>query len=346
MFKNVQGFRLGFFVFLGILLIFVSIFMIGNKDSLFVETFKLKTYFSTVEGLRNGATVRLSGMDVGSVKSIEIIQDTSINNVEVVFEIQKEYNSFIRLDSEVTIETEGIVGAKLLNISPGSAKYEIVRDGGIVKGKNPINMGAIITETTGIISYTRKITEDFADIVKKINEGQGTIGKLVNDEKLYNSTVRITQNADKSLSVMTNKLEEISGFVVNMGTGLNRVVIKLDSSIADIQHMVSKTRKGEGLLGKMMNDEGTYDSVKTVINNLIRTTKMTQEGAESFMENMEALKHNWLFKSYFEQRGYWDKTDYEKKIEEKLEEIKKQNELLDERIKKLQSINTENESRK
>jgi phospholipid/cholesterol/gamma-HCH transport system substrate-binding protein len=69
------------------------------------------------------------------------------------------------------------------------------------------------------------------------------------------------------------------------------------------------------------------------------TTKMTQEGAESFMENMEALKHNWLFKSYFEQRGYWDKADYEKELDKKILEIKEQNEALEERIKKLQQLN-------
>lgn len=339
MFKNLEGARLGIFVFLGTALIFLSIFLVGNKESLFSETITLNTYFSNVEGLRNGASVRLSGMNVGTIINIELVPGKEKQNVLVTFQVQKSIINFIRLDSQTSIETEGLVGAKILSIKPGSSEFEIVKSGATLLSKDPLNMAEIINETTGIIQYTKDITKDFSEIVRKVNEGSGSIGKLLNDDDLHNAVVKVTQSANTSLVSITDKLESLSLIVEDMGGGMNKLVTRLDTSIADINSLLSKVKNGEGFIGKLINDSSPFDSVKTIINNLIMTTKMTQEGAEAFMENMEALKHNWLFKSYFEQRGYWDKADYEKELDKKILEIKEQNEALEERIKKLQQLN-------
>lgn len=340
MFKNLEGARLGIFVFLGTALIFLSIFLVGNKDSLFVETITLKTYFSNIEGLRNGAAVRLSGMNVGTITSIDLVNNGK-NNVEVTFTVQKSVVNFIRLDSEAAVETEGLVGAKILTIRPGNPDFEIVKEGGVIKSKTPMNMAEIVSQTTGIIEYTKNITRDFADIVKKINDGSGTIGQLVNDKELYANVVNITKTANNSLNKVNSKLDDLTGVVSDMSKGMNSVLGKLDASIADIQVVIKKVKNGEGFVGKLLNDDSPFDSVKVVINNLIKTTENTQRGTEALMENMEALKHNWMFKSYFEQRGYWSKSDYEKELDNKLQEIKKQNEELESRIKKLKELEKE-----
>ncbi|OGU36815.1 MAG: hypothetical protein A2068_08230 [Ignavibacteria bacterium GWB2_35_6b] len=102
--------------------------------------------------------------------------------------------------------------------------------------------------------------------------------------------------------------------------------------------MIGDIKKGKGTLGLLMKDESVYDSVKATINNLVGTTEATMIGARRFAENMEALKHNWLFKSYFEQRGYWETADYEKSIDEKILELRKQNEELQKRINELKDL--------
>ncbi|MFA8342159.1 MAG: MlaD family protein [Rhodothermaceae bacterium] len=343
MFKNFKGARLGLFVFLGTALIFLAIFLVGNKDSLFSDKMSMKAYFSNVEGLRTGASVRLSGMDVGTVSRIVLIKNGEKANVEVTFDVRKEISHFVRLDSEASIETEGLVGAKILALTPGSTDFEIVTEGSVVKSKDPVNMAEIIAETQGIIKYTKEITKDFSEIVEKVNQGKGSIGLLVNDDQLYHSTVKITKSADKSLNLITSKLDELSSFVDGLSRNTNSVLEKLDTTIGDISYMIADVKKGKGFVGKMLTDEAPFDSIKTIINNLVNTTQNTQAATASFAENMEALKHNWLFKSYFEQRGYWNKADYEKEIDKKIETLKAQNKELEIKLKALQELQAETE---
>jgi phospholipid/cholesterol/gamma-HCH transport system substrate-binding protein len=87
-----------------------------------------------------------------------------------------------------------------------------------------------------------------------------------------------------------------------------------------------------------VSDKSAYDSVKAIINNLIITANQARIGAERFADNMEALKHNWLFKGYFEKRGYWERSEYEKELNLKLEEIKRQQKELEKRIQELREL--------
>lgn len=334
MFKHFEGARLGIFIFLGTVLMVISILLLGNKESLFVSTISVKSYFSAIEGLKSGAPVRLSGYDIGSVSGVSLAPDTS-GRVEVELRIDENVRHFIRLDSQASIETEGLVGKKIIAITPGSPDMEIVKNGGVIPSKDPVNISEIIEETQEIMAYVKDITKDFSGIVNKINAGNGSIGRLVNDDELYESTVAITQSADKSLKEITEKFEEVSGFLINASTGFESVVANVDTTMANIKAIIAKVDNGEGVLGGLVSDNSSYDSIKAVINNLVSTTDATMRGASKFAENMEALKHNWLFKSYFEQRGYWDKMDYEGELDAKIFQLRRQNEILDEKIREM-----------
>ena len=104
MLKNLEGARLGIFIFFGSVLLIIFIFFIGNKDSMFVKTINIKAYFTNVEGLKPGAPVRLSGYDIGSVSSLVLVPGSS-GKIEVTMMIQKDMIKFIRLDSQDSIET-------------------------------------------------------------------------------------------------------------------------------------------------------------------------------------------------------------------------------------------------
>jgi len=120
MLKHLEGARLGLFIFLGSALIVLSIFTIGNKESLFVQSISLMSRFNNIEGLKSGAPVRLSGYTIGSVSSI-MLADDSAGTVIVTMRIDQELRHFIHLDSEASIQTEGLVGKKIISITPGSA---------------------------------------------------------------------------------------------------------------------------------------------------------------------------------------------------------------------------------
>lgn len=337
MFKQLEGARLGIFIFLGTVLLVVSIFLIGSKESLFVSTIKIKTYFESIEGLKTGAPVRLSGYDIGNVSSIELADDNS-GRVLVILDIQDNMRHLIRLDSKAAVETEGIVGKKLVTITPGSPNLDVIQDYGFIKSKSPLNISAVIDEAKQTLGYLKVIAEDFSEMSAKVNSGEGTLGKLINDDQLYNATVSITKTADKSLDSLTTKFSEISDYIVSFGENLKSIINNADETMISVKNIVTSIENGEGVAGALLKDKSMTDSVKSMITNFTRTAKNVDIATVKLAENMEALKHNWLFKSYFEERGYWDVSEYQKEIDAKLQEIQTQKLILDSKINEMKEL--------
>ncbi|MEI7812888.1 MAG: MlaD family protein [Ignavibacteria bacterium] len=339
--KNLGKVRLGAFVIFGTALMILAVFLIAGKESLFSPAYTIKSRFTTVEGLRNGAMVRLSGINIGSIKDIELANDTT-GNVIVTMRIGMDVMNFIRQDTRASIETEGLVGNKIIVLSVGSTAYNVIRDNGYVRSVAPVNMAQIIAEGQGTISYLKSITKDFSEIMDKINSGEGTIGKIINDNELYDAATHITRSADKSLTSITGKLNEISDIVRNTTGNFQVVMANLDTVVVNVGGLITDVKMGKGILGALVTDKGIYtDSVRSMLNNLTVATNEVRIGVTRFSENMEALKHNWLFKSYFEERGYWDVAQYEKSIDGKLAELKEKTRALDEKIKELRASETE-----
>ncbi|MCW8850311.1 MAG: MlaD family protein [Melioribacteraceae bacterium] len=337
MLKHLEGAKLGLFIFLGTVLLVIAIFLLGSKDSLFSDNILVKSYFDNVEGLRTGAAVRLNGLSVGSVSDVRLL-DLNQYRVEVTMRINRDVQQFIRLDSEAAIETEGIIGSKIVVITPGSKENAIVNDGGTIVSQSAVNMNQIIAETQDIMTYMKELTKELAQVLGKVNKGEGTIGKLVNDEQLYFEAVNIVQSADTSLNIMVNRLERMSGFIIGLGSSVEGIIGNVDSAAIDLRNLIASIEGGEGALGALIADESVYDSIKTVVHNLTQTTYSAKIGTEAFAENMEALKHNWLFKKYFEERGYWSKTEYEEKLNAQIAEIEKSKKELDERLNRLEEL--------
>ncbi len=338
MLKDLSGAKLGIFIFFGSILLVIGIFMLGNKDQLFVSTFNIKAYFKNIEGLRNGASVRFGGIDVGAVKDIKIMPDTS-GLVEVSMRIKSEIRRFIKKDSRASIETEGLVGNKVVLITMGSDRADIISDGGIILSKEPLSFADVIDETQGILSYTKEMTKNLSEIIARVNSGEGTIGKILNDEELYKAATSITKTADRSLSSLTDDLRNIISLFDELGKGVETVVKNTNNVVAGIDTLLKGVSEGKGVLGTLMTDQGTEGkSINKILENLVQVSEDTKTSASRLAENMEALKHNWLFKTYFENRGYWDKADFEKQIDTKLLELDEKIQTLDKKIIELKSL--------
>jgi phospholipid/cholesterol/gamma-HCH transport system substrate-binding protein len=337
MFKNMPAVRLGVFVVLGLALIVIAIFMIGQKNSLFSSTFNVKAYFNDVQGIQSGATVRLSGINVGSVSKISIVNDAS-GRVEVSMNLQTDIQRFIRTDTKASIETEGLVGNKVIVLKIGSSSAEQVKDGGYIQSEEPLGFSAIIAETQGIMQYTKSMTKDLADIVGRVNNGEGTIGKVLKDDELYNNAANLTREADLSLKSITDEIKRVVGVFDTLGVGVKNVVRNVNSTVSNIDTIIINVNEGRGVLGALLTS-GKYDStIATVITNVEKTSDDARISASRLAENMEALKHNWLFKSYFENRGYWDAATYEDDINAKLKDLDQKMKLINEQIETLRKL--------
>lgn len=338
MLKKLSGAKLGIFIFLGSALLIIGIFVLGNKEALFKSTFTVNAYFQNVQGLRNGAPVRLSGVDVGAVKGIKIIGEQA-SIIEVSMRVLSDVRKFIRTDTEAGIETEGLVGFKFISLQISDSHAEPVEDGGTILVREPVSFADIIEETQGIMAYTKEMTKNLADIVKKINAGEGTFGKLLNDKELYNTATDITKIAKNTLDSLSTDFRNIVESYNQLGKGMGDVLNSINSTLANVDTILTNVKEGKGVVGSLFAD-GTHGDTTfaSIISNLNDITEGAKIATIKLNENMEALKHNWLFKSYFEDRGYWDTGEYEKEIDRKTEELNEKIKLLEEKIDELKSL--------
>ena len=336
--KKLTGAKLGLFLFLGSTLLVIGIFVLGNKEALFKPTFTVKAYFQKVEGLRDGAPVRLSGVDVGAVKSITIVGEKA-SSIEVSMRLLSDVRKFIKTDTEAGIETEGLVGYKFISLNIKESDAEPVLDGGTILAKEPVSFADVIEETQGIMAYTKDMTKNLSEIVAKINAGEGTLGKILNDEELYYAAAEITKSANTSMDSITSDLRNVVGIFDEMGLRMNNVVTRVNSAVASLDTILFNVRKGKGVIGSLLVEGNPED---TTISSIIRNIKLITDEAKlatsKLNENMEALKHNWLFKSYFEERGYWDVTEYEKEIDKKTQELNARIKEIEDKINELQTL--------
>jgi phospholipid/cholesterol/gamma-HCH transport system substrate-binding protein len=342
MFKNLANAKLGIFIFLGSTLLVVLIFLLGNKDQLFTSTFTVKTYFQNTGGLRNGASVRFGGIDVGAVKGVRIVNDGT-GRIEISMRIKDEIKPFLKKDSKASIETEGLVGNKVVVITMGSDKAEGIANGGTILAIEPLSFADIIAETQGIMAYTKDMTKNLAEIVYKVNEGEGTIGKILNDDQLYNAATNLTKSADRSMVSLTNDMKDVIALFDDLGKGVEDVVRNINNVVTRIDTVLQGVSEGKGILGSFVSDKGKEsESINQILDNLVIVTEDAKTSASRLAENMEALKHNWLFKSYFEERGYSDKAEFENELDSKIIELNDKIKLLDEKILEIKSLENKN----
>lgn len=192
--------KLGMFVIIGISLFMIAVYFIGINRNLFVSTFQLKSHFKNVSGLKVGNNVRFSGINVGSVDGIEFISDTT---VVVNLLIKKEVQQYIKTDAMASIGSDGLMGDKVLAISPGTASNSIVKDNANIASTNAIEMEDIMKSVKASVDNASIITEQLAEFSYKMNDKNGALSKLLSDPSFANkmdATMSNVKNATKGLN--------------------------------------------------------------------------------------------------------------------------------------------------
>ena len=183
--------RLGAFIIATLGILAAGIFIIGSKQYLFTPTYRLRAQFATVVGLDEGAEVRVGGVHSGSVRGIELPSVPS-GKITVLMDVQRSTHDIIKQDSVAAIETEGLLGNEYVSISFGSARSPNVKDDDTIASQPPLVIADLMRKADGILDTSRQALDNvtaaaanLSAISGKINEGQGTVGALVNDKKIY-----------------------------------------------------------------------------------------------------------------------------------------------------------------
>jgi phospholipid/cholesterol/gamma-HCH transport system substrate-binding protein len=184
--------RLGAFIVTTLAILAVGIFIIGSKQYLFTSTYRLKTQFSNVVGLDVGAGVRVGGVQRGAVRTIELPHQPG-EKITVEMDLDSQTHDIIKQDSVASIETEGLLGNEYMAISFGTAGAANVRDGDTISSHPPIAMSDLIKKSEDILDSSQQAiknvtlaTASLSSVSAKIDQGQGTVGALINDKTAYN----------------------------------------------------------------------------------------------------------------------------------------------------------------
>ena len=187
--------RLGLFIAGGLMIFIVAVFIIGRQKNLFVPVYKLTTTFYNVSGLQVGNNIRFSGINVGTVDNIKIINDST---VQVDMLIQKNVQKFIKEDCEAAIGSAGLIGDRILIITQGSSNAALAKDGQQITSKEPVEPDAIMASLQVTADNAAIVSLQLAEIMTKVNSGNGTLGRFIQDSTIAENINQTIVNLKKS----------------------------------------------------------------------------------------------------------------------------------------------------
>ncbi|MDD3088342.1 MAG: MlaD family protein [Candidatus Omnitrophica bacterium] len=232
--------KVGIFIGVGMFLMFLIVFSI--KDFyIFEKGYNIKVVFDYVNGIGTDSPVRLAGVHVGEVKDVGIYYDSEVEQTRVKLDVWIRENVKIEKDSIARVNTLGLLGEQYLEIAPGK-ENRFLSEGDQLVGKNPMNVG----------QQVEKMNEFFASasgIIKKIESGEGTLGKLLTDDTLYNE--------------MTAILLKLSG-----GEGTLGKLLTDDALYNDLESVFAGLKEGRGTVGKLLTDETIYNDMEEFVADL------------------------------------------------------------------------------
>ncbi len=195
---------LGIFVSVGVALFIYGIYRVGSRRQLFNRSFRLSCIFKDANGLQPGNNVRFAGITVGTVENIQIVNDTSVKIDALIDEATKK---FIKKNSLANIGSEGLMGNKILIISPGDSIGKEIEDNDFIRSATPINIDDIMMRLQISTENIAFITEDVLQITETIREGKGTIGRLFMDSTLAKNFYQSVQNIKEGSSGLKTNIE-------------------------------------------------------------------------------------------------------------------------------------------
>ena len=313
--NSTDNVKLGLFVLASLFFLILLLYLVGKNSNMFGSNYILRARFENLQGLKAGNNIRYAGIDIGTVKSVYIINDTIM---EVKMIIDKKAKNIIKKNSVVNIGTDGLVGNKVVNIISVKEDAPFAVENDILPSKKPIDTDDMMRTLNKTNNQVSKIAEDFSLTINKLNNSKG-IWQLLNDQTIAENI----SNASSQVNKSSNKINEIANQINDIAYELkngNGIMSKLinDKNLADsltaainnfktAAHEISEAGKeinySVNLISKEINEgKGSIhailkDTSVTVL--LEKSMENIESGSKGFSDNMDALKHSFLFRGYF-----------------------------------------------
>lgn len=301
--------RVGIFTLIALAIGVAIVFVIGSSHSLLGPTITLHTTFLNVGGLKRGAPVRIGGLDVGTVTSVELGRD---RRVRVTFRVSRDSLAMLRSDSTVRLGNKGLLGDRLLDLDTGTASGAPIREGTTLRGEEPTDlMGtagrlsgrvdgvlANAQEFTGVLAdaeftgNVRSVAKNLAAITRDVSEGQGTAGRLMRDEQLAADIASAAQGmtvATRQVAAATADVRAITADLrsvmreVRHGDGFaheliygeegGRLLTELTATSAEVRQLLTAIREGDGAVHELLYGEEGGE----IVENIARATESVRQ---------------------------------------------------------------------
>ena len=320
-----QNLKLGLLIVAGLIIFTLGVFFIGSKQNLFGDSIMLSSVFKNVNGLQLGNNVRYSGVNVGTVKDIKFLNDTAIC-VDML--IDRESGKLIKHSSLATINSDGLVGSMVLNILPNSeVSSRPIKEGDTLESLSQVATADMLNNFNQSNENAALLTADLLKITNSINAGEGVLGDLLKNETLAKNIQESAANLNETTNSARAGINKLNG-ILNAVDYENSVagLLLSDSTaqksfsniIEDLKTTSSQIKDISTDLGEFSNslnsEKGALNYVvkdTTFVNHLDESMENIEEATFRFNQNMEALKHNILF------RGYFRKLERQKAREER-----------------------------
>lgn len=275
--------RVGILVLSALAILMLVIFAVSGDIKLpgFSRTSIVRTQMASVDGLRKGAEVRLSGKKVGSVKEIKFSDQIpsapdSQNNLEIVMEIDGKLDGRpaidrIRSDSKAVLKSAGVLGDNVIDITPGTNAGKAIQNGDSIKSVEQKSVGDIINAAQTAVTNLNAISADVREMTGNMKEGKGTLGKFLNDESFY-------LNLDSAVRQAESLMQEIKGGKGTIGQLVSDPALYKQTtdtitqlrSIADL--VEGQLSTGKGTIGRLLKEEKLYNDTSSLVAKLSETS--------------------------------------------------------------------------
>lgn len=312
--QKTENAKVGLIVLAGLLFLVLTLYMIGRNQNLLGSTFILKTVVKNVNGLVPGNNVRFKGINVGTVKSITIENDTAIM---IVMNIDVNMRPYIRQDAVATISTDGLMGNKLISINGKDLKGKPVKEGDIIPSIDPVETDEMLRTLNATNQNVEQITANLYEITARLNESEGIwslladtlialdLQKAIEDIRKAGSSAAQFTGAARDMAVRLNQgdglvnrlftdkawTEQLEASLVQLSKASNETLVMMEN----LKKISADVQNGNGAIGLLLSDSSFR-------NTLVNSASNVEAATRKLDENMKAMRSHFLFRGYFRKR--------------------------------------------
>jgi phospholipid/cholesterol/gamma-HCH transport system substrate-binding protein len=256
--RNTKKYKLkvGYTVFVGLIIFFIFIILVGTEGYYFSKTYNLNILVKSTQGLIEGGKVSLGGLKIGQIDKIEFTTVNNQNLVKIKLALLEKYKSQITEHSYASIESSGLLGDKLINISLGNPSERAMNEGEYLPVKESLSLESLSEKIEPLVNNINVLAANLKTITDTIKDGNGSIGKLMFGSEATNKLTSILRNLE-SFAQNINKQDNTIGKLANNDELYN----DLSSLTQNLKEVVDSIKSGKGTLGKLVSNDSLYTNL-------------------------------------------------------------------------------------